>query len=1038
MKKYLLFAIILLNWGMIAQQSVSTNGPTSVEVGIPYDYTFTFSPVYPTNSSGITADRYVITEWIVNTGNNDDSTSIPGYIGNSGNQSSYYNNSTFDGVNPLIIPIQWGDGGTASFDVVTVRVSGYYKKQNTGEIIAYFNYLENSLSISNVYRMKPPIINGATVIGSCGDQTISTFSFSNFTNANVIAWNVDGGASITGPSNGNAVNVIPPLSGSGYNLSCTLKRSSGNPLYKVISSKSVTRAAFNSSATISGPTGICTGTENYTISNVNVAAGESVQWSLTGNGTLSNLSNSGVTVNNISNNGLLQLNATIKNACNQTTTKTYTIFNGLTTFVSNASIQGTVTNMCTTSGPTIFNLNNVTASQSVVWSISNPNIANLDANGTQAILTPNGSGSGQQTLTATITNSCGQTATKRVSFYIGEPTFNKFTFGCTNRSLCITSDASFAFTSPSILNTKNRVIANFFGLSAAEAANSANWQWQEVSPNGYNLLFINNSSPKNYLDLCPIAAGTTTVQVRAKNNSCPDFSEWVSLEITIEQLPTSISFRQSQVTGNISLKAEPSNSLVTSNNLQSSWASENIWVRNNQDGSTVHQNPVYNESNPNYVYVRIANTGCTTSPPRGLRTYWAKSSTSLRWPNTWDGATFNGSDTKLGELIGEAQIPELLPEQETIISMPFQVPNPDKYKNIVDEPWTFGLLAKVDTESEETESTDTEDFIENLMNNDKIALKNVTLVDVTSNNPEEQTIGGVIAVGNSFNSPKSFYLELIKEDLETGKPIYDEAEVSLKLDEILYQAWVRGGKTAERIDNTLDEKVKLIKDNNVFLRDLELNPFETGTLYLKFNFLTKEITDKARYVYHIIQRETSTGRIIGGQTYVIKKEQKPLFVADAGGTKYVDKNEPITITAEQINDAAAYNWYDENGTLIASSREINIATEIAQKFKLEVIRTDGFKDYTEVEVKLNPNALYAISPNPASDIATVSYKINEASSAYLMVIGSYGTTGDSNNYIVDINASEVNINLSNYPNGFYTVALICDGQIVDAKILYKM
>lgn len=86
MKKYLLFAIILINSNMIAQQSVAISGPTSVEVGIPYNYTLEFDPVYPWNwNYTVRADSYVITAWIVNTGNNDDSASIPGYIGNTSN-----------------------------------------------------------------------------------------------------------------------------------------------------------------------------------------------------------------------------------------------------------------------------------------------------------------------------------------------------------------------------------------------------------------------------------------------------------------------------------------------------------------------------------------------------------------------------------------------------------------------------------------------------------------------------------------------------------------------------------------------------------------------------------------------------------------------------------------------------------------------------------------------------------------------------------------------------------------------------------------
>jgi hypothetical protein len=708
----------------------------------------------------------------------------------------------------------------------------------------------------------------------------------------------------------------------------------------------------------------------------------------------------------------------------------------LSNYNSGAYITTTSGGICVVGDSKTFTINNLQTTETLNWIISDSYIADIFPDGNQATVTATGNGSGPQTVTAKITNTCGQISTKIKTLYIGTPTFNKFTFGCANRSLCIASDGNYSFTSPTALNTKNRVIANFFGLTATEAVNSANWQWQEAP--GNHLLYINTTSPKNYLDLCPIAAGTTILQVRAKNSSCNDFSEWVDLEITIVQLPSSMSFRQTQSPGVVSLRDNDSNTLGNIENTQYLWANNNIWVRNNQDGIIEHQNPVFNESSPNYMYVRIANTGCTGLPGGiRLKTYWAKAATSLNWPQSWNDSKYNNTETSLGGQIGEVALPELGPEQETIISMPFMVPNPDKYNNIVNQPWRFGLLARAVSESDEATGTETDDLVQNLINNENIALKNVTVVDLANDNPEEQTIGGVIAVGNTFDTPKSFYLELVKEDLETGKPIYDEAEVSLKLDETLYQAWVRGGKTAERLDNTLDDKMKLVKDNNVFLKDLELSPNETGTLYVKFNFLTKEITDKSKYMYHVIQRETGTNKIIGGQTYVIKKQQRPLFTADAGGTKYVDKNEPITISAAQISESAVYNWYDADGNFITSGKDLNIATEIAQKYKLEVIAADGFKDYTEVEVKLNPNTLGTISPNPVVNSANITYKINEASSAYLMILGGYGTTGDSNNYILDIDSSGINIDLSYYSSGFYTVALVCDGQIVDAKTLVK-
>jgi hypothetical protein len=153
---------------------------------------------------------------------------------------------------------------------------------------------------------------------------------------------------------------------------------------------------------------------------------------------------------------------------------------------------------------------------------------------------------------------------------------------------------------------------------------------------------------------------------------------------------------------------------------------------------------------------------------------------------------------------------------------------------------------------------------------------------------------------------------------------------------------------------------------------------------------------------------------------------------------HANSNQPITISAEQISESAIYNWYDQSGNLICTGKDLTIATEVAAKYRLEVIATaDGFKDYAEVAVNIKPSSLGVISPNPASNEVNICYKLNEASSAYLMIIGGYETTGTCNNYILDLNTSETSIDLTDYPSGFYTVALVCNGQIVDAKTLFK-
>ncbi len=465
------------------------------------------------------------------------------------------------------------------------------------------------------------------------------------------------------------------------------------------------------------------------------------------------------------------------------------------------------------------------------------------------------------------------------------------------------------------------------------------------------------------------------------------------------------------------------------------WASTDIWVRNQPDGIDSHQNPEFSPTVPNYAYVRVTNKSCVTSTGNEqLKFYWAKAGTSLEWPDTWDGNHFfpAPNDTKkLGAPVGTVTIPVLQAGQEIILQIPFMVPNPADYSFAGSDQWHFCLLARIEAINDP--SNETNGLYANVQNNNNIAWKNVTIVDLLANRTN-----GVIAVGNPFDEPRTFFLELVKEDLETGKPIYDEAEVTLKMDETLFNAWERGGKIAQQIEGTLEEEKKIVKGNNVIIDNIAFNGNEMGILNINFNFLTKELTEKTRFAYHVIQKDAVTGQIIGGETYIIKKDSRDIFVADAGGDKEVDKNEPITISASQISEPAIYNWYDTNGNLVFTGKDLTIATQVATKYKLEVIATaDGFKDYSEVEVNLKPSVLNTIAPNPATNNVTIGYKLNETGSAYLMIIGGYGTTGTSNNYILDTNNTETNINISNYPNGFYTVALVCNGQIVDAKTLIK-
>ena len=415
---------------------------------------------------------------------------------------------------------------------------------------------------------------------------------------------------------------------------------------------------------------------------------------------------------------------------------------------------------------------------------------------------------------------------------------------------------------------------------------------------------------------------------------------------------------------------------------------------------------------------------------------WASANTDLDWDTAWNGSQNNTNGAVTGGDIGIIDLPVIQPGEQRIVKIAWMLPNVADYDEMAPDTWHFCLLVRIESPNDEMTFPETTDLPANVANNNNIAWKNVTIIDVNPNQ-SNNVLSGSVVVGNWSDTPKLYYLELVKDDSESGNPIFEEAEVKLKMGPKLYEAWERGGKIAQELENTTDEKKKIVKGDNVLLDNLAFDPKEFGGLTLTFNFLTEKITDKDRFKYHLIQRDAQTGEIVGGETFIIRKKPRPIFLAEAQD-KEADKGEIVTLSAESINEAAVYNWYDMQGNLVYQGKDMTVSADMAKKFKLEVIATtDGFKDYKEVEIKLKPNRIINLTPNPVSNNLEVNYKINEGCSAYLMVINISGNNNAVGNYVIDVNTDTLNIDMSGYPIGVYSVVLVTDGQITDVKELVK-
>jgi hypothetical protein len=464
------------------------------------------------------------------------------------------------------------------------------------------------------------------------------------------------------------------------------------------------------------------------------------------------------------------------------------------------------------------------------------------------------------------------------------------------------------------------------------------------------------------------------------------------------------------------------------------WNSPDIWMRRSDDNGMEHQNPEYNPGTPNYVYVRVKNVGCAKSDNSfQVHLHWAKAGTSLAWPSFWDGNHYFPNNVPKGGLIGSPiTVPNLDPGEEAILKFPWVLPNPIDYEAVNSEPWHFCLLARIESTPDPITHTETVDLNYNVSHNNNIAWRNLSIIDVEPNN----AIGAAISVGNIYPKEEhAFNLSFTAQHDKGDKFIFKEAEVSVRLDDIVYTAWKRGGKKSRDVE---------VKGNTVFIRgekarleNLLFKADEVGTLYLQFNFLTKKITDTEKYVCHVIQTDAKTEKTVGGETYVVNKYPRNLFYADAGEDVIANKDEIIRLSAVPIGEPAIYNWYDQSGKLVCEHINFDLSVSNSEKYTLEVIAlADGYKDYAEVSVTLNPNKIVSVYPNPVSEQITVAYKINEAENAYL-TIANYYYTSIFKNYDLDTSHGEITLNLSDYPAGIYTVTLMCDGKIANSKVFVK-
>ena len=469
--------------------------------------------------------------------------------------------------------------------------------------------------------------------------------------------------------------------------------------------------------------------------------------------------------------------------------------------------------------------------------------------------------------------------------------------------------------------------------------------------------------------------------------------------------------------------------------LDCMWNSPDIWIENenNENVDSLLSNKEY------YVCVKIHNkSGIPTTGTEKLHLNWAKAGVNLPWPSGWDGTTQLecGKYPPMSGMVGDSlyySVPIILPYSSVVVKIPWTTPNAEDYDcDIFEgsaEQWHFCLLARVhDSEIIEGENSNDYDIGQFVNCNNNVAWKNLTVLGGHSNR-------AVVWLQNHFKEERLFTLRFNSPLNSKNEPLYKYAETYIRFSPNVVAGWQEGGSEGNGFEQ-VEEHRFFIPESSAEFKNILLPPNSIGMLETEVNFFSNVVPNCGEFTFDIAMYDEKGETLYGGEHYKVIRDPDREFEVKALEDQVVMPETHITFSAVNIGEPATYVWYNAAGDSIASGTTLSTTATQSQQYRLSVQATaDGYKGYDTVSVVVRNGAITAISPNPATNQAVVSYTLsNQVQSGTVQIANTTGIVLSSTAFTAS--QTSTTLNLQNLVAGQYNVRLVSvTGEVLDTKTL---
>lgn len=467
------------------------------------------------------------------------------------------------------------------------------------------------------------------------------------------------------------------------------------------------------------------------------------------------------------------------------------------------------------------------------------------------------------------------------------------------------------------------------------------------------------------------------------------------------------------------------------------WESPDIWVRKGDNDGEEHQDPDYQEGKECYPRVRVHNKGTKPSSHRAMvRLYWSYGSPT-QWWESFHGKEYvyaKGEKLISGGCIGNFPIQILQPGESTVIKIKRKMPKaylPEKGQTNTH----ICLMAEIIEPQDNFYTVDHSDFAYYVQANNNVAQKNVHLIDV--GDPINPNINIDFLISQKQRQGKQYRLEFKSYNAlgqEITNDLIEQAEVSCSFTQAGTADPDLRSLVLDRFDK-VSSACFVMKDSVSSISGIKVDANRTAIARLKVNFLTQKETGQNEFILKVKAFDEVTKKCVGGETYIIRKKQRPQFKADFN---IIEQENSFLVNATEIGEKAQYIWTDNGGNILGEGKQFRVdKNSELQTLTLSVEATkDGFKDYRSKQI-VQGEGISAISayPNPTEGILTLTLPPKSKA----RVINIFSTESGNLIFSKPISSGEekVTLDLSQLQAGLYAIDYYVESKLVTHLLITK-